>query len=93
MVRELKPCGTYAAYVRHIVRREKPCESCSQANRDYKNGLRVRRPLVLKPCGTWAAYQRHRRHGEEACRLCKDAANAYHAGRLAAARKAAEAGS
>lgn len=31
--RELRPCGTLAAYRRHIRRDEKPCELCSVANR------------------------------------------------------------
>lgn len=30
-----KPCGTHAAYKRHLAHREKACEPCHQAHRDY----------------------------------------------------------
>ena len=29
----LRPCGTLAAYRRHLRRGERPCEACSQASR------------------------------------------------------------
>lgn len=38
MARELKPCGTFAAYARHKKNGEAPCEPCMQAMRDQKNG-------------------------------------------------------
>ena len=31
-VRELSPCGTQAAYARHLRRKERPCERCKAAN-------------------------------------------------------------
>jgi hypothetical protein len=31
-VRKLKPCGTYAAYARHLNNNEKPCDACREAN-------------------------------------------------------------
>jgi hypothetical protein len=34
MTRKLKPCGTYAAYARHLRNDEKPCDPCSAANRE-----------------------------------------------------------
>lgn len=37
MVRELKPCGTFAAYQRHVKAKEEPCEPCRAAARDQKN--------------------------------------------------------
>lgn len=37
MARELKPCGTHAAYKRHLRNKEEPCEPCRQAARDQKN--------------------------------------------------------
>ena len=37
MTRALKPCGTYAAYRRHLRAKESPCEECRQAARDQKN--------------------------------------------------------
>ncbi|UJQ87140.1 hypothetical protein SEA_BAILEYBLU_1 [Arthrobacter phage BaileyBlu] len=42
---KLRPCGTYAAYRRHLRRGEEPCEPCKQAARDQtneRNGLRPR---------------------------------------------------
>ncbi|WNN93651.1 hypothetical protein SEA_CALLINALLBARBZ_1 [Arthrobacter phage CallinAllBarbz] len=42
---KLRPCGTYAAYRRHLRRDEEPCEPCKQAARDQtneRNGLRPR---------------------------------------------------
>jgi hypothetical protein len=32
-MRPLKPCGTRAAYQRHIANREVPCDACVAANR------------------------------------------------------------
>lgn len=32
-MRELRECGTFTAYKRHLKRREQPCEACVQANR------------------------------------------------------------
>jgi hypothetical protein len=32
-MRPLKPCGTRAAYQRHLAHREVPCEACTEANR------------------------------------------------------------
>lgn len=37
MARELKPCGTFAAYRRHLRAQEDPCDPCRQAARDQKN--------------------------------------------------------
>jgi len=35
MARELQPCGTPAAYQRHVRRGEQPCDACREANRTY----------------------------------------------------------
>lgn len=32
MARKLQPCGTRAAYARHLYRKEEPCEACKAAN-------------------------------------------------------------
>ena len=37
MARPLKPCGTFAAYRRHLRAKETPCKPCRQAARDQKN--------------------------------------------------------
>ena len=36
MTRALKPCGTRAAYVRHLSYGQKPCDLCTAANRAYE---------------------------------------------------------
>ena len=68
---ELRPCGTYAAYRRHLARGEKPCEECRQA---HALQARDNRPIPeLMPCGTDAAFQRHKRRGEKPCEACHEA--------------------
>ena len=45
----LKPCGTRAAYKRHLRRREVPCQPCVQANRAYvttERALRLDKALA-----------------------------------------------
>lgn len=37
MARELMPCGTFAAYQRHLRKREAVCEACAVAGREQKN--------------------------------------------------------
>ena len=37
MARTLQPCGTFAAYRRHLRAKETPCDACRQAARDQKN--------------------------------------------------------
>jgi hypothetical protein len=39
-VRKLKPCGTYAAYARHLNNNEKPCDACREANTELRRGRR-----------------------------------------------------
>jgi hypothetical protein len=73
MTVELQPCGTYAAYMRHIRRHDTPCRECTDANNRYKAKYRAPSARELKPCGTTAAYRRHLRHNEEPCDECKEA--------------------
>ncbi|MFC9085315.1 hypothetical protein [Nocardiopsis dassonvillei] len=80
--RQLKPCGTFAAYLRHLRHREVPCETCREAVRvaaaeqRRRAGVPERGPL--RPCGTPAAYSRHYAHGEKPCETCREAhAKAY----------------
>jgi len=43
--RVLKPCGTSAAYRRHQMHGEKPCQDCTEAWRAYQRAYyRVLRP-------------------------------------------------
>lgn len=36
MTRDLQPCGTFAAYKRHLRKKEPVCEPCAQAGREQK---------------------------------------------------------
>ena len=83
MPRELKPCGTRAAYQRHRRAGEEPCDPCREAmraaNRQFEESRppRKRNRRELKPCGTRAAYARHRRNGETPCDACRAAYSEY----------------
>ncbi|MDX2709988.1 hypothetical protein PV350_45460 [Streptomyces sp. PA03-6a] len=72
-----KPCGTAAAYARHLRHGETPCEDCRRANREYKKGggARAKRQGQRKPInhGTTAGYQQHRYRGEAPCEACREA--------------------
>lgn len=41
MARELKPCGTPAAYRRHLRKGQEACEACKRAARDEKRNQRA----------------------------------------------------
>lgn len=72
--KRLAPCGTNAAYSRHRVHDEKPCEACRTAHAVYMRSRADRRPdRSRKPCGTLAAYRRHIRNGEVPCEACTEA--------------------
>ena len=43
MPRSLKPCGTHAAYKRHMAHFQVPCKACKEANRVW---IRERRVIV-----------------------------------------------
>jgi hypothetical protein len=75
----LRPCGTYAAYIRHIRHAEIPCDLCCQSARDYQAA--GRKPRIVRSCGTYAAYGRHLRKGEIPCGPCREASRAYRVGR------------
>ena len=75
----LRPCGTAAAYRRHISRGEEPCGACREAKREDSRTSYKRRnqagwePRKLQPCGTYAGFRRHYRRGEEPCAPCREA--------------------
>ena len=83
MPREVKPCGTRAAYLRHRKAGEEPCGPCLEAMREANRRFsqsrtpRPRKVRVLKPCGTAAAYMRHKKAGEESCGPCREAWSEY----------------
>lgn len=72
----LQPCGTPAAYRRHLRRGEVACSACKKAHaRQSLAAYRQRKqsvtpPRELVPCGTPAAYRRHLNRGEVTCRAC-----------------------
>lgn len=86
MTRELQPCGTYAAYRRHIRHGEVPCRPCSDAAaawaRPRQQARRAERGYVRGPygvpqCGTYSGYMAHRYRRQGTCQPCRDAAAAY----------------
>jgi len=106
MSRVLQPCGTAAAYQRHMRRGEPPCEACAVAwsewSRAYKGAhreqiraeqrnRRVYGGHELAPCGTRSAYQRHLYNLEKPCFACQVASARYHAERRANRKAAADA--
>ena len=74
---EPKPCGTLAAYHRHLRHREIPCDACVQANTTAKQQPATPTPSLRKPIkhGTPAGYKQHRYRREQACADCLDAEN------------------
>jgi hypothetical protein len=64
---ELRPCGTRAAYKRHLRHGEDPCDACKEAEYAPK---RKGGPFKQAQCGTQAGYQRHLRLREESCAEC-----------------------
>lgn len=72
-----QPCGTPAAYVRHLRRAETPCAACKAAQAAYMAQYRRAAAEARNPCGTPAAEARHRRRGEIPCDPCRLAKNKY----------------
>lgn len=85
MSREVKPCGTRAAYYRHKRNGETPCQACVDAKRAADRETWHRRPDPS--CGSYGAYQRHLKAGEEPCDACRRAAAGYRSGRRRAVAK------
>lgn len=88
MARELEPCGTNAAYIRHVRRKEPTCQACRDAhaayNREHEGGGR---PRGEAKCGTQAGYDKHLRRRQETCAECR-AAHSRHVGSYAKRRSA-----
>lgn len=77
--RELKPCGTPAAYDRHLEHGETPCDDCRTANTRRKRDRCKPTPELRKPIahGTPKGYKQHRYRGEQACDACIAASRDY----------------
>mgnify|MGYP003594003413 CR=1 FL=1 len=77
----LKPCGTPAAYKRHLNHGELPCDACLESVRVYSNQRRAlppkQRGRVLKPCGTYTAFCRHKRLHQPIDDKCRAANREY----------------
>ena len=73
-------CGTRSGYIAHLKAKEKPCEACQKANRDYMADWKVRSAARLintgwtgEKCGTVAGFSAHYRHGVPTCAPCRKA--------------------
>lgn len=79
--RPLKPCGTNAAYNRHIARNEDPCEPCKAAHREHTAEIRKQpRPRKAAQHGTPSGAVAHYRNKTALCEPCKKARNEYRNG-------------
>lgn len=74
--------GTRSGYALHIAAKEKPCEPCRAANREYLAAWKVRakaRAITTgwtgEKCGTLAGFKSHYYHAVPVCDPCR-AANA-----------------
>lgn len=67
MARELKPCGTSAAYRRHLRRDETPCEACTAAEAERSRPVGAP-PRKKAEHGTQSKYSAGCR-----CEPCRDA--------------------
>lgn len=45
----LKPCGTQAAFLRHLRRGEEPCEACVMANREARRAQHAAKEKPRRP--------------------------------------------
>jgi len=77
----MKPCGTPAAYRRHLYHGTEPCEACRQANTDYVRGDRhtkgIHRPYKKPVCGTVGGWNAHQYRNTVPCTPCRLAHNQY----------------
>lgn len=47
--RQLKPCGTHAAFVRHKYHREEPCDACDRGEALWQHERQLRRYRPTRP--------------------------------------------
>ena len=91
----LLPCGTNAAYGRHLHKGEKPCPACTQAHADYtaerRNTPPENRNRPAAQCGTPSGTSRHWRNKEAPCEPCAEARRKYERERVARKKFAADA--
>lgn len=68
--RQLKPCGTDAAYQRHRRNGEYPCTACLEA---HAAGVKRSKTKSTKWCGSVYGWRLHRRRNEIPCSQCRAA--------------------
>lgn len=76
-MRELKPCGTVAAYMRHIRHGELACNPCLEAMAEDSRKRRGYQPFHPVECGTNSGYVRHGQLGQTPCDACRKAHSQY----------------
>lgn len=82
----LKPCGTDAAYKRHIRRRETACDPCKDAHaaqlaKDRGGNHTGKRRRTTPECGTYSGAVQHRKKGEPVDFACRRAESEYNKAR------------
>jgi hypothetical protein len=60
VTRVLKPCGTHAAYCRHIQRGEQPCEPCKAGHAEYRAAAVAKDPDKARRLNRKSAERRRR---------------------------------
>lgn len=75
----MKPCGTPAAYARHRIKAETPCDLCREANRLRNHKDTWERSLSeTVECGTVLGYYAHfSRENLPVCEACEEANKGY----------------
>ena len=73
MTRPLQPCGTNAAYQRHLKYKQVACNRCLKAHAEYMAAWKAGTLPVPPPvkCGTETGYRRHRQRREPSCEACR----------------------
>jgi 5-methylcytosine-specific restriction endonuclease McrA len=75
---KLYPCGTGAAYVRHIRKNEKPCKKCSDKNRENKrNWARENKEKTYISNKKWISANLDKHRAKERRRRAKIKNNGY----------------
>lgn len=79
--RELKPCGTDAAYQRHKKRGEEACDPCKDAHAirlaQYRGSEHTGRRNNKPVCGTYSGAIQHRKKKEPVDFACRRAESIY----------------
>ncbi|MEU7597326.1 hypothetical protein AB0B79_30480 [Streptomyces sp. NPDC039022] len=75
----IAPCGTQAAYTRHVRCGEPVDDACRAANTEAKRVKGTPTPSRRKPIahGTLAGYKQHHYRGESPCAECLEANRTY----------------